>query len=543
MFSIELINKQYHCFLYNDIPYSYYVENKMLSTVKDDLQTIAEQTSNVLFKYKAYDFLWIRFKEHNAALEAFKGFANIICSSYSYKQNSRLFNRCANIYVSLKQENLDFEIKKILFKIIELGKNDDTYALYNTLEFAFEKKLLTAKEIIQPISEKLIEYELNENTNLFFDMSKLIEKVLFEKNSIKYDSKPTTIKKIANIRRKRADYYLKAANNTNDAPVWRVEHIKSAISELKGIANTDEERRNLQTKLINEQKLVFESMQTFSHSVDISHMCQESRVNISKLSNDESFYYFIFCGELLSYENACEEMIKSESGYISKYLCTETILGKNGRLKAIMPNWAETVKGKDKSLMIPHVEKFCCDRYSLSVNVGMDFIFSLIKIKDFDFDLEISKIVEFSWFIPQSRKKAFTKGLVLGFKGDFLSSISILATQIEGAIRSLALECGDSILKINANGTEEYLSLDLLLRAPKLNECVDEKLLFNIRNIFVSEYGFNIRNEIAHGLLEDEDFDNRISFYTWWFVLRLCVEFSGLKVEYAKTINDKLEQS
>ncbi|MEG1862733.1 MAG: DUF4209 domain-containing protein [Oscillospiraceae bacterium] len=118
----------------------------------------------------------------------------------------------------------------------------------------------------------------------------------------------------------------------------------------------------------------------------------------------------------------------------------------------------------------------------------------------------------------------------------------ILAPQVEGAIRDLCVLCGDATVKLNQDKTEEYLGLDGLLKQAKINECIDEKLLFNLNMIFTSVYGFNMRNRVAHGIMDDEDFTLVDCFFTWWFVLRLCIEFTNFKYRHIKTILNKIKE-
>ncbi len=38
---------------------------------------------------------------------------------------------------------------------------------------------------------------------------------------------------------------------------------------------------------------------------------------------------------------------------------------------------------------------------------------------------------------------------------------------------------------------------------------------------FVSKYGLNMRNNIAHGIFDDDEFNSILIMYTWWFIFRL----------------------
>ncbi|MCL2927754.1 MAG: DUF4209 domain-containing protein [Trichodesmium sp. MAG_R01] len=50
----------------------------------------------------------------------------------------------------------------------------------------------------------------------------------------------------------------------------------------------------------------------------------------------------------------------------------------------------------------------------------------------------------------------------------------------------------------------------------------DEDTLFDLKGLLVDRSGSNLRNLMAHGLLDDEDFSSPLMSYLWWVTLRLC---------------------
>ena len=48
-----------------------------------------------------------------------------------------------------------------------------------------------------------------------------------------------------------------------------------------------------------------------------------------------------------------------------------------------------------------------------------------------------------------------------------------------------------------------------------------EDLSFEIRALFCDSFGPNLRNELAHGLLDDAACQSIYGIYAWWFGLRL----------------------
>ena len=56
-------------------------------------------------------------------------------------------------------------------------------------------------------------------------------------------------------------------------------------------------------------------------------------------------------------------------------------------------------------------------------------------------------------------------------------------------------------------------------------------------------FGFNMRNNVAHGMLDDQAFQSFKALYIWWFALKFCYLFCGkLQEENRSKINKKLKQ-
>ena len=134
-------------------------------------------------------------------------------------------------------------------------------------------------------------------------------------------------------------------------------------------------------------------------------------------------------------------------------------------------------------------------------------------------------LVEDNLFVPEDRKESFLKGLVAGFRGELGLSMCLLMPQVENTIRVLASNCGAVVYKTDSNGVEEVLSLDSILQQPEIKESVEEKILFNVRVFYTGKNGFNMRNNVCHGLYSDAELQSIQSLAAWWFTLYLCCHF------------------
>lgn len=110
-------------------------------------------------------------------------------------------------------------------------------------------------------------------------------------------------------------------------------------------------------------------------------------------------------------------------------------------------------------------------------------------------------------------------------------------------IMNLAVECGEPVYNMNEEGIEEVKPMHAVLELEGVKESLDEDLIFALNTIFCSKFGFNMRNNVAHGMLDDQAFQSFKALYIWWFALKFCYLFCGkLQEENRSKINKKLKQ-
>jgi hypothetical protein len=66
-------------------------------------------------------------------------------------------------------------------------------------------------------------------------------------------------------------------------------------------------------------------------------------------------------------------------------------------------------------------------------------------------------------------------------------------------------------------------SLGVLLELDEAKQAFGEAGVIELQDIFVDQLSSNLRNEVAHGLLSDEQMFDSDVLYTWWLLLKFCV--------------------
>lgn len=125
--------------------------------------------------------------------------------------------------------------------------------------------------------------------------------------------------------------------------------------------------------------------------------------------------------------------------------------------------------------------------------------------------------------IPPGREKLFGKALFAGYEKDFISSLHMLVPQIENMVRWHLKSQGVKTTTLDSKGIESENGLSTLMEIPEATKIFGEDWAFELKALFCDPVGPNLRNEIAHGLLDYDAFWSVHVVYAWWLSLKMVV--------------------
>lgn len=139
-------------------------------------------------------------------------------------------------------------------------------------------------------------------------------------------------------------------------------------------------------------------------------------------------------------------------------------------------------------------------------------------------------------FVPVGREEIFARGMDAGMNGDFLVAVSLLTPQVENAVRIVLKKAGVVTSKIDMRNVEQERVLGALLDMDEAERVFGRDLMFDLRGLLVEKFGSNMRNELAHGLLDVDDFKGPDAEYLWWCALRLMFlpSLQGVKTDLSR---------
>ncbi|MFT4226069.1 DUF4209 domain-containing protein [Micropruina sp.] len=123
--------------------------------------------------------------------------------------------------------------------------------------------------------------------------------------------------------------------------------------------------------------------------------------------------------------------------------------------------------------------------------------------------------------VPEGHETLWGNGLVLGLGGNYGAAVSVLVPQLEQVVRVMLKRHDVHTLFVDENGVESEKSLNALLDITETEDIFGAGMVMEMKAMLVVQGGPNLRNDIAHGLLDDNSAWSYPALYMWWSCLRL----------------------
>ena len=278
----------------------------------------------------------------------------------------------------------------------------------------------------------------------------------------------------------------------------------------------------LHGRLLEYQVRTRDEMVAFSQDMDLSKFADQAREQVKSKPLGEALLAMI-SGCTSPNKAHLREQVKEMSKDGIWMLMERSVVDERGRVVARKPSFfsddPEEVERATRAEMLSQANQY---RQTYAVA----FIHPAWRQINLDHDVRIRDLLPVvlnNPFVPGGHEDTYARGLLAGFKGDFLTATHLLIPQLENAIRHVLSRSGVIVSKLDTFGIQEEKDLGALLYEPKLEELLGEDLVFDLQGLLVERFGVNLRNRMAHGLMEDDEFASPTVLYLWWLVLRICM--------------------
>lgn len=260
-----------------------------------------------------------------------------------------------------------------------------------------------------------------------------------------------------------------------------------------------------------------------SPGADISQLVENARKAVSGKTPIEALKAFCNLHHGVDAKQARESALERLRNHPLQALFPATVMSRDGRVIAKRPGLSlsgATSEGDEVTIRAEMIR----DQGILIGIVVQGHIWPALEILWLEHRLHEADFVGLasqSPIVPKDRVRLFGKALFAGYDRDFVTALHLLVPQIEHLVRHHLKQVGAKTASLDLNGIENEIGLTGLMDLPEAEKVFGPNLSFEIRALFCDAFGPNLRNELAHGLLDDEACQSIYSVYAWWFGLKL----------------------
>ncbi len=297
--------------------------------------------------------------------------------------------------------------------------------------------------------------------------------------------------------------------------------LQQAIEAFRNRVHDSKERQQeLHKLLLDYQQRAVTELKPMSVSEEITEMVERVEQAVSGMPLLDALFTLAFITRPPNMQRLAEQAERHANSFISR-MFPRVLLNDRGKVVARQP-----AEGGDEDEAVTARRADMLDNAAQWHNlIAQGIVWPAVQQIAREHVVNIADLlplVRDNPFVPLGREGIMMRGLHAGLAGDFLVSTHLLAPQIENAIRTLLIRAGAITSGLTSEGIQNELSLNDLLEMPELSRILDADMIFDLQGLLVEHHGSNLRNLVAHGLLNYGAFSTGQAIYLWWIALRLC---------------------
>jgi hypothetical protein len=258
-------------------------------------------------------------------------------------------------------------------------------------------------------------------------------------------------------------------------------------------------------------------------SVDITEIVERARKSVTGKSAQEALLAF---ANLHRGANA-EELRRSALDKIRRHplqsIFASTVMSRDGRVIAKRPAMSLGGELTEDDEIVIRAEMI--RDYGILVSIvahgdiwpALEVLLLEHRLREVDF-LDLAR---HSPIVPKKRAGLFGKALFAGYERDFVTALHLLIPQIEHMVRVHLKQAGAKTTNLDKDGIQNENGMSTLMDLPEAKHVFGIDLAFELKALFCDAFGPNLRNELAHGLLDEDGCHSTFAIYAWWLALRL----------------------
>lgn len=489
------------------------------------LSSIVDEDLPPILKARIADILWTYSKPKNKKHSeiAIENYISMNVFDDFFEPDVYVFwERAVMLAKQTKNSSLIEKIKSKLLNEIDHPSTSWDFHILEIIEI-FDNTDLD-KGLNHELAEKLLEKQKEFNHEKQFHIAeKYLELAakLFKKSGNEEDSYKS-LALLSQATENHGDY------RKNESAMVANHFYKMALQRYRQIPNSyrntlqiDQKLDLIQEKITQSGLLITDELQLIStEQINISELQEQSITHVKdKQTAFESLLYFSGVASC-NFESIWKSTENNINNSPISSLFGATSVSLDGRKISSIP----PLDGKNRDDVIL---KNAIKNFDIHMNLVVEgcILPALEQIQqEHLFPKEfLIQLCKFSSIVPEKREILVANALYQGFEGDFRSAIHLLAPQVENIVRQLLKRNGLVTTHTDPNGIENEMGLSSLVSIAGAREILGDDLWFKLQAVFTDSLSANLRNEVGHGLLDDDTSNSLYSVYAWWMVLRLVV--------------------
>lgn len=480
-----------------------------------------------ILKARIADILWIYSTPKNKKYSeiAIENYISIdICDDFFEPDIYVFWERAVMLAKQTRNSSLIENIKLKLLNEIDHPSTNWDFHLLKIIKI-FDNTDLD-KGLNHELAEKLLEKQKEFNHEQQFHIAEqYLESAakLFKKAGNSEDSY-RSLAFLAQATENHGDY------RKNESTMVANSFYKLALQRYREISKThrntlqiDKKLDTIQEKITQTGLLITDELQLIStKEIDISDLQEHYANHVKgKQTAFESLLYFSGVSSC-NFESIWKSTEKNINNYPISSLFGATSVSPNGRKISSIPPLDLDGNNRDEVILKNAIKNF-----GIHIHLAVEgcILPALNQIQEEhifpkDFLVDLCKLSD---IVPEKREILVANALYQGFEWDFRSAIHLLAPQVENMVRQLLKRNGLVTTHTDPNGIENEMGLSSLVSIVGAREILGDDLWFELQAVFTDSLSANLRNEVGHGLLDDDTSNSLYSVYAWWMVLRLVV--------------------
>ena len=480
-----------------------------------------------ILKARIADILWIYSTSKNKKYSeiAIENYISIdICDDFFEPDIYVFWERAVMLAKQTRNSSLIENIKLKLLNEIDHPSTNWDFHLLKIIKI-FDNTDLD-KGLNHELAEKLLEKQKEFNHEQQFHITEQYLELaarLFNKAGNAEDSY-RSLAFLAQATENHGDY------RKNESTMVANSFYKLALQRYREISKThrntlqiDKKLDTIQEKITQTGLLITDELQLIStKEIDISDLQEHYANHVKgKQTAFESLLYFSGVSSC-NFESIWKSTEKNINNYPISSLFGATSVSPNGRKISSIPPL--DLDGNNRGEVIL---KNAIKNFGIHIHLAVEgcILPALNQIQEEhifpkDFLIDLCKLSD---IVPEKREILVANALYQGFEWDFRNAIHLLAPQVENMVRQLLKRNGLVTTHTDPNGIENEMGLSSLVSIVGAREILGDDLWFELQAVFTDSLSANLRNEVGHGLLDDDTSNSLYSVYAWWMVLRLVV--------------------